>query len=127
MAKRKSAASTKSKGLGDTVEKITKKTGIKKVVEALTPEGKDCGCDARKELLNRLFPYNKPECLTDEEAEFIGSIIKLDRIDSLTQTKLNAVYNRVFHDKQKSTSCAPCLKDRIQKLKTVYDTHYADN
>ena len=126
MAKRKSAASTKSKGLGDTVDKITTKTGIKKVVEGLTPEGKDCGCDARKELLNRLFPYNKPECLTDEEAEFIGSIIKLDRIDSQTQTKLNTIYNRVFHDKQKSTSCAPCLKDRIQKLKTVYDTHYQD-
>jgi hypothetical protein len=63
MAKRRSAASTKSKGLGDTVDKITTKTGIKKVVEALTPEGKDCGCDARKELLNRLFPIQQTRVL----------------------------------------------------------------
>jgi len=44
----------KSKGLGDTVEKFTKITGIKKVVEAITD---DCGCDKRKDKLNKLFPY----------------------------------------------------------------------
>jgi len=127
MARRKSEKSTPSKGLGDTVEKITKKTGIKKVVEALTPEGKDCGCDARKELLNRLFPYNKPECLTDEEGEFIGGVLKLASVDHYTQNKLNDVYNRVFHDKVINTGCSSCLKERINKLKTVYDTHYQDN
>ena len=45
----------KSKGLGDTVEKITKITGIKDLVENLTKG--DCGCDERKEKLNKLFPY----------------------------------------------------------------------
>lgn len=49
----------KPKGLGDTIEKITKATGIKKVVEAVNQiTNKDCGCGARKETLNRLFPYN---------------------------------------------------------------------
>mgnify|MGYP003109834655 FL=1 len=49
----------KSKGLGDTIEKITKATGIKKVVDTVSKvTGKDCGCDERKEKLNRLFPYN---------------------------------------------------------------------
>jgi hypothetical protein len=49
----------KSKGLGDTIEKITKATGIKKVVEKISKAtGKDCGCDQRKDNLNRLFPYN---------------------------------------------------------------------
>ncbi len=43
-------ARKKSKGLGDTVEKVTKATGIKKVVELFTPEGKDCGCDKRKDV-----------------------------------------------------------------------------
>ena len=46
----------KSKGLGDTIEKITKATGIKKVVDLLTD---DCGCDKRKEKLNNKFPYKK--------------------------------------------------------------------
>tara|TARA_Y100000401_G_scaffold100582_1_gene89513 strand:- start:315 stop:479 length:165 start_codon:yes stop_codon:yes gene_type:complete len=49
----------KSKGLGDSIEKFTKATGIKKVVEKVAKAtGKDCGCDKRKETLNRLFPYN---------------------------------------------------------------------
>jgi hypothetical protein len=48
----------KSKGLGDTVEKITEATGIKKVVETISKAtGKDCGCGRRKDALNRIFPY----------------------------------------------------------------------
>ena len=44
----------KSKGLGDTVEKITKATGIKKATDWIFDKlGKDCGCDKRKEKLNK--------------------------------------------------------------------------
>ena len=51
----------KSKGLGDTVEKFTKSTGIKSVVNKMAKAiGKeDCGCSQRKDTLNRVFPYNK--------------------------------------------------------------------
>jgi hypothetical protein len=50
----------KSKGLGDSIEKITKATGIKKVVDTVSKViKKDCGCAERKDTLNRLFPYNK--------------------------------------------------------------------
>ena len=49
----------KSKGLGDTVAKITKVTGIKKVVDIVAKTvKKDCGCGKRQDTLNRLFPYN---------------------------------------------------------------------
>ena len=49
----------KSKGLGDSIEKITKATGIKKVVDKVSEvTGKDCNCGKRKDTLNRLFPYN---------------------------------------------------------------------
>jgi hypothetical protein len=44
----------KKKGLGDKVEAITEATGIKAVVKALF--GENCGCDARKEYLNKKFP-----------------------------------------------------------------------
>tara|TARA_R110002049_G_scaffold240914_5_gene414746 strand:- start:863 stop:1024 length:162 start_codon:yes stop_codon:yes gene_type:complete len=48
----------KQKGFGDTIEAITKATGIKKVVEKISEAtGKDCGCDKRKEYLNKKFPY----------------------------------------------------------------------
>lgn len=44
----------KSKGLGDTIDKFTTKTGVKKAVKAIlkTVNIKDCGCDDRKEKLN---------------------------------------------------------------------------
>ena len=49
-----------SKGLGDTVEKITKTLGIKKVMESIEKKtGKECGCKKRKEALNKAFPYGK--------------------------------------------------------------------
>ena len=42
--------SNKSKGLGDSIEKITTATGIKKVVHKIV--GEDCGCNKRKNILN---------------------------------------------------------------------------
>ena len=47
----------KSKGLGDTIEKITEATGIKKIVTKTF--GNDCGCNERKETLNKMFPYKE--------------------------------------------------------------------
>lgn len=50
----------KSKGLGDTIEKVTTATGIKKAVELVAKAaGKDCGCKKRKDTLNRMFPYDQ--------------------------------------------------------------------
>jgi|TARA_R100000482_G_C5084191_1_gene127576 hypothetical protein len=49
----------KSKGLGDTIEKVTKATGVKYVVDKVS-KGKDCGCAQRRDSLNRMFPYGRP-------------------------------------------------------------------
>ena len=49
----------KSKGLGDSIEKVFKATGIDKVAKKVL--GKDC--DERKEKLNKLFPYGKQDNL----------------------------------------------------------------
>ena len=50
----------KSKGLGDTVAKITKATGIKTAVDVIS-KGLNipCGCQHRKNKLNEIFPYKK--------------------------------------------------------------------
>tara|TARA_B110000444_G_C18751557_1_gene553039 strand:+ start:564 stop:740 length:177 start_codon:yes stop_codon:yes gene_type:complete len=50
--------SSQSKGLGDSIEKFTTATGIKKLADKI-PGG--CGCKARKEKLNQMFPYGKKE------------------------------------------------------------------
>ena len=54
----------KSKGLGDTIEKFTKTTGIKSFTQVLAKNGilgkkKGCGCNKRKDQLNKAFPYKK--------------------------------------------------------------------
>ena len=51
----------KSKGLGDSIEKFTKKTGIKTLAQygARMMGKKGCGCKERKEALNKIFPYKK--------------------------------------------------------------------
>jgi len=48
----------KSRGLGDDIERFTKATGIKTVVDKVA-EGLNipCGCSARKDKLNKMFPY----------------------------------------------------------------------
>lgn len=47
------------KGLGDMVAKVTESTGIAAAVKAVA--GDNCGCAARRDALNRMFPFNKPE------------------------------------------------------------------
>lgn len=51
----------KSRGLGDTVAKLTHFTGIDKLAERVAKAfGKeDCGCERRRDKLNEIIPYNK--------------------------------------------------------------------
>ena len=50
----------KSRGLGDSVHKFTKATGIKKMVDVVS-QGLNipCGCEGRREAMNMMFPYRK--------------------------------------------------------------------
>jgi hypothetical protein len=57
------------KGLGDTIQGVLKATKIDKVAKLIL--GDNCGCDERKELLNKLFPYKTNDVLTDEEREIL--------------------------------------------------------
>jgi hypothetical protein len=91
--------STKSKGLGDTIEKITTATGIKAAVKAVV--GEDCGCDERKEKLNRLFPYKRePECLTDDERTYLsGGVLRKNVIAYEDRERIATIHARVFNHK----------------------------
>ena len=118
------ANENKSEGLGDTIEKITKATGIKKAVKILA--GEDCGCDERNKLLNDMFRYNKPLCLNEEEYNFLtdvfttkGSIISSSRV-----VRCINIFNRIFNAKQKATSCSSCFVANVYNpLKKVYEAY----
>lgn len=51
----------RSQGLGDTISKLAKFTGFDKIADKIAKLfGKeDCGCNRRREKLNKLVPYNK--------------------------------------------------------------------
>lgn len=63
MDKKKKASEIESKGLGDTIAKVTEFLMIdqlaQKLAEAMGEE--DCGCERRREKLNEIFPYKNKD------------------------------------------------------------------
>ena len=128
-SERKQSKTTKSipkssKGLGDTVEKVLKATGIDKVAKFVL--GEDCGCEERKKMLNHLFPYQKPECLTEDEFNYLDEFIKEgnNEVPPEIQQKLVDIYNRVFKDNANIVTCGTCFKNNVyNKLKRVHQEY----
>jgi hypothetical protein len=111
----------KSKGLGDTVDKITTATGIKTLVHMLF--GEDCGCEERKNKLNSMFPY-RTEFLNKDEYEYLSKFnFSSDILNVSDQKTLLKIYNRVFNQRKESTTCSSCWKQIISDLKKLYDEH----
>ena len=110
-----------SLGLGDTIEKITEATGIKKVVKFLF--GEDCGCTERKEILNKWKPYIK--CLKHHEYNYLNEWFTHNQVvvNFPQRTQLIKIYNRVFNKNQKDTRCSSCMRDIINDLKRVYNEY----
>jgi hypothetical protein len=49
-----------SRGLGDSIAKFTKKTGVKTIVDKVSSGlNLPCGCEKRQEWFNDKFPYKK--------------------------------------------------------------------
>ena len=114
-----------SEGLGDTVEKVLEVTGVAKLSKWVM--GEDCGCDERKEKLNKLFPYRKPECLLKDEYEYLKEWYSEQRysLKPTEQKEILRIYNRVFKVNMQPTSCGSCLRDVMNKLEILYNS-YAD-
>ena len=115
--------SKKPDGLGDVVAKITKATGIDKLVKFIA--GEDCGCDERQKLLNKEFHFSKPNCLDELEYNWLSKFYK-ERKYNITfeqRERLYVIYNRVFSTTLKNSSCSSCLRGVINKLETIIKTY----
>ena len=113
----------KSKGLGDTVAKITKATGIKTVVDKIAQAtDSDCGCDKRQSILNEWFPYKGS--LTENEHAFLQKFF--DKYNGTTiqsyieRDRLLEISNRVFNKKDEVSNCTSCVKRMINDLKREF-------
>ena len=79
------------KGLGDTVERLTKITGIKNIVDKVSEfTGKDCGCAKRKKLLNEMFSYNS---LTAKDKQKLDNLIYMEREKEYLYNEIDVNYN----------------------------------
>ena len=129
MSKRKKSIKKSRKeirGLGDRVEQFTEATGIKTVVDKISKAtGVDCGCEARKEMLNKLFPVKKPECLLDEEYEYLDNFFSKTRntIPGEDAERMRLIFNRVYRQNKQKTGCGSCVRDTIEQVRKVYEQY----
>ena len=112
--------------MGDTIQKVTKATGIEKLAKFIA--GEDCGCEERKEKLNSLFRYKQPLCMTEEEYNWWTEFKKAETTTLSTDeaTKVSQIWTRIFQAKKlyRPCSCNPReWQKMINELTIVYNTY----
>lgn len=110
-----------SKGLGDTIAKVTKATGIDKLVHAVV--GEDCGCEERRKKLNQLFPYAQP---MDEDARrlFEDTFTGWQQWPKFDLEKQRVMVNMLTEAtgrRVKLSRCGSCIRNHMKTLQTIYE------
>ena len=113
----KESVANQPKGLGDSIAKITKATGIDKVVKFIA--GEDCGCDERKERFNKDFKYKNVKCLKEDDYKYLSNFLtnKGSTISYDDRVRVIGIYNYVFSTNEKrTTSCSSCIAKIVKNL-----------
>lgn len=115
------------KGLGDIVETVLEVTGIKTIVE-LFVDGKDCGCDKRKQILNKIklqYPFQR--CFTEDlynQWTIFKERTNQDLVTHQEQELIIKVTERLFARTFKPCyHCGSELKSRIAQIDKVYNEY----
>ena len=131
----KDCIKNQSEGLGDTIEKVMRYRGVKQVVEAFTPDGKDCGCDKRKEKLNDLFPVRrKPiRCFTEEQYNRYKKFVETRTLNLWNDNHIKLlielyawVFAVQYHNKDLCRNCQGSAKKMLrmtEELDKIYETY----
>ena len=108
---------SQSKGLGDTIAKITKATGIEKIVKLIA--GDDCGCDERKGILNKKFKFKSVNCVSEEDYIYLTKFFstKPSKVTNAQQVQLNRIHNYIFGTRKSASSCVSCVAKTVLNLK----------
>lgn len=119
----------KSSGLGDTISDVTAALGLDVVAEKVAHAvgAEDCGCKARAEKLNEIFPYKKISDLSEEDFITLDDYFKAPKssVNRELQIQLVDVYNNVFNAKRQVSNCSPCVASMIRDLRKVYDAAHS--
>jgi len=108
------------KGLGDVVEKFTTFTGLKNGIKQVFA---DCGCDERQKKLNEMFPFTKNVKMGPEEKKVWERLSnkKSNAVTFNERESIRLLFNKVFNQNKKPSTCGSCIKDQISKLQLAYE------
>ena len=117
--------SSKVQGLGDKVAAVTKATGIEKIVKTFF--GDDCGCDERRDRLNKMFPTRKVNMMNAEQRKFFEEeiITRYKKSQNLTRHVGDAfykLYEDLLNKKKSRTTCTSCNKNMYIELLKIYES-----
>lgn len=122
---------SRPKGLGDSIEQVTKATGIKAVVDKVSDTlGVDCGCEKRKEWLNERFRYRNVECMTAEQADkWSKNTIVGNKISHSQRTLVAELHAEIFnHPVETPCTCSPSEWRRlINDIEDLYKAYLDDH
>ena len=117
-----------AQGLGDTIENITEVTGIKKVVKAIA--GDDCGCNERKEKLNKLFSYRLKvvNCPSEEQIKWYKDFQEKRTLSITNEQRkqiclyYSEIFNKPYFEPCLNCSPKPYIKmiDELDKVFKEY-------
>ena len=96
----------KSKGLGDSIAKLTEAVGIKPCVS----------CEKRKNILNKLFPFKQVNALNRTQIKLVA------KLDTLSDMELIKIYNDVFNTNLDIENFTDNIRNAvINDLKKLYE------
>lgn len=137
-----------SKGLGDSIAKITHALGLDKVADGVAQAlgKKDCGCDARRKFFNELFPYKDgikmdiPESSSEPTPTptkiFVNPVdyqykgtkkFLINKEFSLTDSNKNITFNYIPNDIVDIEDTDPIYPNLMKLIETKYISVFDKN
>lgn len=85
--------------------------------------GDDCGCEERREKLNKMFPYAQPmnEASVKVMEEKLIPAYQRNRFKAKEQHAMIHVYQQVFGVRRDFSTCGACILEAYKKLVKAYE------
>lgn len=120
-----------NEGLGDDIQDLTELTGIKKIFS----NGKDCGCEKRKSILNNLPRFRRKfadiKCLEEQDYLFLKDFFaNYDWIYSPKRPvleRLALIRSKTFNVRYHVSACATCIKNDLTDLQQLIKVYEGEN